>query len=277
MSLAESQPAVPRPSVRWFHLTPDRLVVGLLVVEVLLWLSERFGWLPWHKGYAVLAAVAVVGVAMLLVLVWFAIALVFRRRIKFSLPSLLVIVIVVALPCIWMAVEMRAAKRQEEAVTAIHWLEVIYDHEVNKSGQIVGGRPKEPIWLRNLLGDDFFTDVVGVFSFYEVSPSFRSRRIPIADEGLNHIVGLSHLHWMYLTHSEITDEGLAYLIQWHELDDLKLAKTEISDAGLHHLEGLTHLRFLNLTDTKVTNAGVAKLQQALPKCRIVTDMSTAGH
>jgi hypothetical protein len=33
-------------------------MVALLAVEGLLWLSERFGWLAWHKGYAVLAAVA---------------------------------------------------------------------------------------------------------------------------------------------------------------------------------------------------------------------------
>ena len=60
----------PQARIRWFHLTPDRLVIGLLAVEVLLWLWERFGWLGWHKGYAVLTAVATVGVAMLLMLFW---------------------------------------------------------------------------------------------------------------------------------------------------------------------------------------------------------------
>ena len=50
--------------LRWFHLTPGRCPGGLLAVEGLLWLSERFGWLPWHKGYAVLTAVAVVAAAL---------------------------------------------------------------------------------------------------------------------------------------------------------------------------------------------------------------------
>jgi len=63
------------PQRRWFHLTPGRFVLALLAVEVLLWLSERFGWLPWHKGYAVLTCVACVGVAMLLMPVWFAVAI----------------------------------------------------------------------------------------------------------------------------------------------------------------------------------------------------------
>ena len=46
------------PKPRWYRLTPDRLLIGLLIVECLLWLSERFGWPTWHKGYAVLTAVA---------------------------------------------------------------------------------------------------------------------------------------------------------------------------------------------------------------------------
>jgi hypothetical protein len=58
--------------VRWFHVTPDRLILRLLVVECLLWLSDRLGWPTWHKGYAVLTAAAVVGAAILVMLVWFA-------------------------------------------------------------------------------------------------------------------------------------------------------------------------------------------------------------
>lgn len=70
----------PQAQPRWFHLTPGRFVFLLLAIEVLLWLSDRFGWLGWHKGYAVLTGVAVVGVAMLLMLVWFGVALIFSRR-----------------------------------------------------------------------------------------------------------------------------------------------------------------------------------------------------
>ena len=62
---------------RWFQPTPGHVVVGLLAVECLLWLSERFRWLPWHKGYAVLMGVAAVGVAMLLMFARFGVALSF--------------------------------------------------------------------------------------------------------------------------------------------------------------------------------------------------------
>ena len=119
---------------RWFHITPGYFVIALLAIEVLLWLSERFGWVGWHKGYAVLTGVAAVGVAMLLMLAWFAVALVFRRRFQFGIRSLLVLVVVVALPCSWLAVEMKKAREQKKVVEEIYgmagmegFVEVEYD------------------------------------------------------------------------------------------------------------------------------------------------------
>jgi hypothetical protein len=78
-------------------------VIALPAVEGLLWLSERFGLPAWHKGYAVLTVVASVGVAMVLMLVWFGVALVFRWRFQFSLRTLLVLTVVIAVPCSWFA------------------------------------------------------------------------------------------------------------------------------------------------------------------------------
>ncbi len=62
---------------RWFHPTPDRCVVGLLAVEGLLWVWEWFQWSP--KGWPVLIALATIGAAMLLMLVWLAVALIFSN------------------------------------------------------------------------------------------------------------------------------------------------------------------------------------------------------
>ena len=82
MAASEAKP-------HWPYPTPDRLVVVLLVLECLLWLSNWLGW--WHKGYAVLVTIAVAGfgVFLLLILLWFVVALIFRRRFQFSLRTLL--------------------------------------------------------------------------------------------------------------------------------------------------------------------------------------------
>lgn len=87
-----------------FHLTPDRLVLALLVVEALLWLSDRCGWPAWHKGYAVLAAIVSVGVVLLLMLAWFMASSQLRGRFQFGSRSLLVLVVAVGVPCSWRAV-----------------------------------------------------------------------------------------------------------------------------------------------------------------------------
>ena len=105
-----------RPKLRWYRVTPDRLVLLLLAVECLLWLSDRIGWPGWHKGYAILTTLAVLGVAMVLMLVWFAIALIFRRRFQISIRSLLILVVAVAIPCSWLALE---AKEERDAIATI--------------------------------------------------------------------------------------------------------------------------------------------------------------
>jgi hypothetical protein len=51
------------PQTRRLRLTPDRCVLLLLLVEALLFLSNWLAWPAWHKGYAVLACVAMVGLA----------------------------------------------------------------------------------------------------------------------------------------------------------------------------------------------------------------------
>ena len=230
--------ATPEARVRWFHLTPGRCVIGLLAVEGLLWFSERFGWLGWHKGHAVLTALGVVGVVMLLMFVWFSVALVFRRRFQFSLRTLLVLVVAVASPCSWLAVEMKAARGRHESVQAIwEWKGFVnYDYQVDESRMVclLNAKPPGPPWLRTGLGEDFLTNIVGV----------GLTNAPITDAWLEHLEGMPQLQWLYL-------------------DD-----TGITDGGLKHLVGLTRLQELDLRGTQVTDDGVAKLQQALPNCKI---------
>ena len=239
---------------RRFHLTPGRFVLALLVVEMLLWLSDRFGWVGWHKGYAVVTAVAAVSVGLLVMLAWFGVAVVFRRTFQFSLRTLLVLAVVVALPCSWMAAEIRAARTQKKAVEAVAKSEgnIGYNYDYEHMDEL--REPWDRVWLRERLGRDFL-DV-------PVAAGFRS------DEAMEHLSDLNGLTWVALIGMDVTDARLQRLERLPQLRRLDLVNTEISGTGLEHLKRLSDLRCLYFVHTHVTDAGVAKLQKALPNCKI---------
>lgn len=289
---------MPKPNRRWLRFTPDRLILGLLAVEGFLWLSERFRWFPFneHKGWTVLIAVVSVGVAFLVMLLWFVASLLCRWRFQFSIRCLLVLVVVVAIPCSWLAAEMKKARQQREEVAAIEGLGicVAYGYKFDQiGGQWPLGREELPghPWLRCFLGDDFFADVVDV-SFFDsevndavlehltVLPRLQDLTLfssRVSDLGLEFIGKLTQLEHLTVADSHITDCGLKHLTRLTQLQYLCLDGNDITDTGLDHLKGLTKLEYLSLRDTRVTAEGVKKLQQALPNCEIFWGQRASSH
>ena len=261
----------PTPTTRRPHPTPACLILGLLVVEGLLWLSERYQWPTWHKGYAVLTAVATVGVVMIVMLGWFIVALVFRWRFQFSIRSLLVLTLVVALPCSWLAAKMKEAKGQKMAVT--NFPAYTYDYQDDpfpNFGGVPNWQPSGPVWLRWLLGNDFFNDVVGAHvlsdgetEHLKVLPRLQWLELyaEVTDAGLANIVGLTQLQRLKLDGTQITDAGLARIAGMVQLQSLELGNAQITEAGLTSITGLTQLRDLSLHSRQITDAGLARLTQ----------------
>ena len=339
----------PAPTPRWHSLTPDRLVIGLLAIEGLLWLSERFQRFPFneHKGWTVLIAVGTVGLLMLLMLLWFAasvlvrwplqfsirlllilalavalpyswlavserfhwfpfnekkfwtvliavvsvgvaflvmllwfiVGTLLRRRFQFSICSLLVLVLVVAFPCSWMAVERQRAEKQRELVEEMRkagtWIR--YDYQLDASGvEIPNAQPSEPEWLRRPLGDDFCASVVDVGFFgtharivdseldrLKELPELRNLWFtcaPVTDTDLGHLRGLPCLERLYLGGTRVTDAGLEHLQEHKQLRLLVLGGTKVTDTGLGQIEGFVHLQELSLSATQVTDAGLERLR-----------------
>ena len=262
--------------LRWFHPTPARLLVILLVIEAILLLSEQ--WFP--KGWTVLIAIAAVGITMALMLIWWLAALCFRWRFQFSLRSLLVATVAVAIPFSWLAVEMKKMREQRAAVEWVKKMGVYIRYDYQPSNGTTNA-PLGPVWLRKLFGDDFFANVSEV--------QFNDTQL--TDTGLERIKGLSELQGLSLTNTQVTDTGLEHLkgltklaklsvnrqvtdagldclkglphLQW-----LSLSRTQITDAGLERLKRLSELQYLFLYNTHVTERGVKELQQALPNCKI---------
>jgi hypothetical protein len=92
----------------------------------------------------------------------------------------------------------------------------------------------------------------------------------MGNAGLVHLQALPELRSLALGQSQVTDAGLAHLKGMTKLEFLVLDNTKITNAGLAQLGGLTNLGTLRIVGTRVTAAGVMKLQNALPKVKIVT-------
>jgi len=213
----------------------------LLVVECLLWLSNRLDLPHWHKGNPVLAAVVSVVAVIFAMLLWLLVALVFRLRFQFSIRTMLILTLAVALPFSWLAVEMKAAREQKEAVAAIvsgggHFS---YDWQVDTAFAFLpNAQPKCPSWLRRSLGNDFFGEVVYV----------------------NFIGGLSQF-------TEARQGRLRCLTQIKKLM-LFSNSGEATDADLKCLAGLPQLRELQCFATRDPSLEMKALQQALPNCKV---------
>jgi hypothetical protein len=208
-----------------------------------------------------------------------------RRWFQYSLRSLFLLTFLVSLGMSWFAVRMKRAREQGEAV---EWIRkgggsVVYDYqyEVPYSG------PPGPVWLRNLLGTDFFATAVHV-CFFPSSVSDAGlehlkgltqlreldlRFSPVGDNGLKYLNGLARLRTLDLSDTNVTDAGSEHLKRMTHLQTLNLEDAQVTDAGLEHLKGLTQLKMLILLGTHVTDDGVNRLQKALPNCQVITERS----
>jgi hypothetical protein len=164
------------------------------------------------------------------------------------------LVVAVAIPCSWMAEEIRRSRKQKAAVEAIEKFGgmIGYDYDYEHMDQL-----REP-WLRTslreLLGKDFFDVPVAVSI--------------LSDQGIEHLGELKEVTWVALCGIQVTDEQLSSLKGLPELRRLDLVDIEITGARLENLKTLTTIRHLLFERTEVTDECVKKLQKALPSCKI---------
>ena len=195
---------------------------------------------------------------------WLVIALVFRWRFQFSIRSLLILMLAVAIACSWMTVEMKAARKQNSAVEALRTLQIQrlyyvemavgYDYELDAAGDpLPNPQPPGPRWLRSLLGDGFLEEVVSLNLEY--------RRITDA-ELEETLKGMTQLRFLNLRIRGLTDQEVNHLnlSRLNQLQTLLVDYTQITDATLEHLKGLSQLQELWLDGTKITDTGLQSLK-----------------
>ena len=174
------------------------------------------------------------------------------RWFQYSLRSLLIFATLFAVACSWFTVKMQQAKKQKECVEAITKAggEVVYEYE-NTPNRPQPTRPPQPIWLRNLLGDDFFNRIAGVnvatdaemVSLKEFPKlQFLIAGTKITDGGMENVRGLSELQILSIAGTEVTDNGVKCLEGLTKLTKISLMNTKITNVALEHLKDMTQLQ-----------------------------------
>lgn len=242
----------PKPKLRWHRLTPDRIVMWLLVAECLLGLI----------GNPVNCILAV-GVTLLGLLLWFIASLRYHWQFQYSIRTLLVLTVAVAIPCSWLGVEMRQLKRVREAAAAIR----------QSGGDVV--------WWAEYAGDPFNPKILAIYwncpqvtdtaleqlKCLKGPTELTLKGASITDAGLEILSELKMLEELDISDTQVSDSGLERL-KGKRFWSLNLGNTKITDKGLEHIKGMSSLRILDLEGTNVSDQGVKRLQQALPNCRI---------
>jgi Leucine-rich repeat (LRR) protein len=174
----------------------------------------------------------------------------------------MLMLVILGIAC-WLGWITNKARGQSRAVEAIQECGGIvhYDFEAVKGNALPGREPSAPRWLRRLVGDAYFQDVVGVYLANARSSCSRDETSGRDDRILSELEHFPQLSSLMLHEKQATDAGLAHIRALTKLEYLVLLDaTELTDVGVAHLPGLKHLKTLLICRSKMTDAGLASLK-----------------
>jgi hypothetical protein len=172
------------------------------------------------------------------------------------LRTLLLLVLVAAVLSGWKADRVR---RQRAAIDAVedYGGHIYYDWNVDADGSHSDDleEPRGPRWLRRLLGDDYFQDVVRVdFLHSSINPECSYDHLAVLD----FLGAFPKLRYLDLNEAQSTDAGMERVGRLGSLECLVVEGTPqpFSDAGLAYLSGLSRLTQLHICKTSTTDKWV---------------------
>jgi Leucine-rich repeat (LRR) protein len=157
-----------------------------------------------------------------------------RRFLRFSLRTLLVLVVLSGLVMGWLGIVVERRYQQKRILEQLKEWEPAAEY---RRGYVVS------LWLQDGLES------------------------PI-DEDLACLKGLTRLEFLDLSFTNVTDAGLLHLRDLERLHRLHLHGTQIGDAGLEHLKTMNTLSYLDLGGTNVTDNALHEFRTTLPHCSI---------
>jgi internalin A len=98
----------------------------------------------------------------------------------------------------------------------------------------------------------------GMTELRELKLAMRLSPVPLRDEDMEFLKGLTKLESLTLPSKDLTDAWLVYIEELTSLKSLQLYGMAITTAGLRHLRGLTNLTVLSLHGTRVDDLEVLR-------------------
>lgn len=171
----------------------------------------------------------------------------------------------VTLFCVLLAWQLHKAKQQKAAVAAIGaaggWVHYDYQRPDSLTGSVdPQARPWEPKWLLDMVGIDFFHDVVEVNMVYNDDGPQRldnnQKPVSIAPQ----LAHFPRLRWLLLSGPFLDDEGMAAVGRLKRLEAIyHWDGKNITDAGVAHLADMPRLKYIHLSTSQVGDRGMETL------------------
>jgi hypothetical protein len=198
--------------------------------------------------------------------------------------------VVLTLACLWLGWQAKRAREQKEVVAAIRAAggEVHYRHQFVAKGRFdPDAQPRSPMWLRNLIGEDFFIsvrqvnlsnipnsmppDVDAVVQRLTSLPQLRDLNIDaaVSDKGLSAVGLMTQLERLWISSWAVTDAGCVHLGRLSQLKGLELHGLRLGNGALAAISTLPRLESLKINGAQMTNDGLKYLAR-LPSLRGLT-------
>ncbi len=266
------------------------MLLAFVAVYGFLLLSKQLGWFGFDedKDNRLVIAVAAVAVPILLMAFWVVVRWAFRRRLQYSLRTLLIFVTLCAVLCSGLGYKRRVEQHRELIRQEFRQLgyDVNWDsaHWWSMEPTYASFTPNNYFHLPRLYTGNEITDD----QLNELKPRLQSVEIlfldgtAVTDRGMEHFEDMKELRALGLGSTAVTDVGLRHLAQLTRLEALFLGGTgipdrdvawyarfckrqdlttpvasKVTDAGMASLRQLTRLRQLNLRMTDVTDSGLS--------------------